>query len=138
MNLIDLKPRWLDYKGQHVAIMFLCPHCVARLGGNRTSIDIWLTCFFMAPVSFPVVPDDYPVEALRGSRGERALFYEALRETGNYLDAADAAYTEIVDCKSSCAWQRTGDDFATMSITPSIDASACGHWHGFITNGQIT
>lgn len=34
-------------------------------------------------------------------------------------------------------WQRTGDTFETLSLTPSIDASAHGHWHGFITNGEI-
>lgn len=34
-------------------------------------------------------------------------------------------------------WARTGDTFETLSISPSIDASASGHWHGFITNGEI-
>ena len=28
------------------------------------------------------------------------------------------------------------EDFAVLSITPSIDASNRGHWHGFITNGE--
>lgn len=37
----------------------------------------------------------------------------------------------------SCAWVWTTTDFATMSVTPSIDASKSGHWHGFITNGEI-
>ncbi len=32
-------------------------------------------------------------------------------------------------------WHRTGDTFDMLSITPSIDASASGHWHGFVTNG---
>ncbi len=35
-------------------------------------------------------------------------------------------------------WQRDGADFATMTITPSIDASKAGHWHGFIRNGEVT
>jgi Family of unknown function (DUF6527) len=30
-----------------------------------------------------------------------------------------------------------GIDFARVTVTPSIDASASGHWHGFITNGEI-
>ncbi|MCK1536905.1 DUF6527 family protein [Bradyrhizobium sp. 176] len=30
-----------------------------------------------------------------------------------------------------------GDDFATLSLTPSVDAGKQGHWHGFITNGEI-
>lgn len=34
-------------------------------------------------------------------------------------------------------WQRVGDTFDTMTLAPSIDASTHGHWHGFITNGQV-
>lgn len=32
-------------------------------------------------------------------------------------------------------WQRTGDTLETLTIRPSIDASAYGCWHGFVTNG---
>lgn len=35
-------------------------------------------------------------------------------------------------------WQRTGDTFETLTLTPSIDASEHGHWHGFIRNGEVT
>ena len=35
-------------------------------------------------------------------------------------------------------WKRTGESFETMTLSPSIDASAYGHWHGFITNGEVT
>ena len=35
-------------------------------------------------------------------------------------------------------WAMTGDSFDAMSFSPSIDASSSGHWHGFITNGQVT
>ena len=35
-------------------------------------------------------------------------------------------------------WHREGDTFDTLTLTPSIDASASGHWHGFITNGEAT
>lgn len=34
-------------------------------------------------------------------------------------------------------WNRTGDTFETLTLTPSIDGSGVGHWHGFITNGEI-
>ena len=30
-----------------------------------------------------------------------------------------------------------GDSFENLSLSPSVDASARGHWHGFITSGQI-
>lgn len=45
-------------------------------------------------------------------------------------------------------WQITGDapsfnginhgGFENVSLAPSVDASASGHWHGFITNGEVT
>jgi Family of unknown function (DUF6527) len=35
-------------------------------------------------------------------------------------------------------WNRTGDDFETLTVTPSIQRiGGCG-WHGFITNGEVT
>ena len=33
-------------------------------------------------------------------------------------------------------WWRKGDAFETLSLSPSVDASASGHWHGFLTDGQ--
>ena len=37
-------------------------------------------------------------------------------------------------------WQRTGDTFETLTLTPSIlrsvNKGGCG-WHGFITNGEV-
>ena len=41
----------------------------------------------------------------------------------------------LMDAK--CAWKWDAPDFATMSVTPSIDASKSGHWHGHITKGEI-
>lgn len=35
-------------------------------------------------------------------------------------------------------WTRTGNSFADLSLHPSIDASQHGHWHGWITNGEVT
>lgn len=34
-------------------------------------------------------------------------------------------------------WNREGDTFETLSLTPSIDASKWGHWHGFVKQGWI-
>lgn len=34
-------------------------------------------------------------------------------------------------------WHRAGDDFETLTLTPSIDTSQHGHWHGFVRNGAI-
>ena len=50
----------------------------------------------------------------------------------NPLDGGEPAKGE------SPLWERIGDDFETMTIKPSIDGSASGHWHGHITNGEVT
>jgi hypothetical protein len=35
-------------------------------------------------------------------------------------------------------WSLNGDeDFDTLTLTPSIDASKIGHWKGTITNGEV-
>jgi hypothetical protein len=41
------------------------------------------------------------------------------------------------DVPPGTLWQRTGDTFNSISLSPSIDASKAGHWHGYITNGEI-
>lgn len=43
----------------------------------------------------------------------------------------------VVQTKEEMAWNFTGNDFTTLTVTPSIDASASGNWHGFITQGEI-
>jgi hypothetical protein len=34
-------------------------------------------------------------------------------------------------------WTRSGAGFDTLTLTPSIDASSTGHWHGLIRDGLI-
>jgi hypothetical protein len=53
----------------------------------------------------------------------------------NPIDGGPPASPE---CRPVPRWQRTGDTFETLTLTPSIDVSKCGHWHGHITNGEIT
>lgn len=43
----------------------------------------------------------------------------------------------VVMTNPDCAWKFDGNDFETMTVTPSVDASASGNWHGFITAGEI-
>ncbi len=34
-------------------------------------------------------------------------------------------------------WTVTGgDSFENLSLSPSIDASSSGHWHGYVTDGE--
>lgn len=47
----------------------------------------------------------------------------------------------VQGCNPDCAWTIAGGiasaTFETMTVTPSLDGSAGGLWHGHITNGQI-
>lgn len=119
MRLVDLKPRWIERDGQRIAIMFLCPHCVK----DGRAKPIWLSCFFM------------PVEHIAGPDGQYVLFEAELEKMG--ADAAGYDASDVVPCRRDFAWAKTGDDFAAISITPSLDASKSGHWHGHVTGGQI-
>lgn len=40
------------------------------------------------------------------------------------------------DAKS--LWHREGESFENLTLSPSVDASEFGHWHGFIRNGEVT
>lgn len=61
-------------------------------------------------------------------RGEQDDLFE--RECGD---------TEVVPCNPQSAWKfESNASFETLSVTPSLDASGSGHWHGFIASGQCT
>lgn len=107
MKLADLDPRWLERDGQRVGLVFRCPHCHGDAEGW------WLSCIF----------EPLPL-------GEQHRLHRALR-------AAEPQCGPVLTCSPTAPWTRTGDDFATLSITPSIDASAAGHWHGFVTAGDV-
>lgn len=64
-------------------------------------------------------------------RDQFALFKEAMGDD-DYL---------VQPCKPEFAWTIAGGiaaaSFETITVTPSLDGSAGGLWHGFITNGEI-
>lgn len=64
--------------------------------------------------------------------------YEARRLFAMFSNPIDGGPPEPPDGRPSPRWKRSGDTFETLTLTPSIDASASGHWHGFITNGEVT
>jgi len=44
----------------------------------------------------------------------------------------------VVMTKPDFAWSFIVNNFETLTVSPSVDASASGNWHGFIRNGQIS
>ncbi len=95
-------------QGNEVFI-FLCPHCQ----------DIYLVC---KSIQMSEQDQHDLLERLYGENWN-TMFVPAKAETcwsfGGTNPGYDKAFIE------------------DLTVTPSIDASASGHWHGFITKGEI-
>lgn len=116
MRLIDLAPRWFALSGRHgQGVTFACPHCTGPVA-ERTR----LAAAFANPLDGGAPIDLAP-----------KVLWPALAP-------APTNAPGIVTVPPGVHWTREGDAFDTLSLTPSIDASRSGHWHGFITNGAIT
>lgn len=53
------------------------------------------------------------------------------------------AFANPLDGGAPCAersphWSRQGETFDDLTISPSIDGSSTGHWHGWVTAGEIS
>jgi hypothetical protein len=112
MRLSELHPRWIHAN----MFVFECPHC-HKTGRQE---PVLLTC--------------KNVEMTR-------------QQTWDIIRAALGEDCEliVVPPKPKFAWTISGtrpnDPKAAFAedctVTPSIDASDSGHWHGYITNGEI-
>ncbi len=113
MKLTELDPRWLVVDGKRLGMVFKCPHCQKD----------WLSCFFV-PMPHIAGQDLHDCQY--------ALFATVLPDVDTH---------EIVPCRRGFAWSSTPPPdqatFENISITPSLDASASGHWHGHVTDGAI-
>lgn len=109
MQLVDLHPQWLLRDGKRVGFIFKSP----------TNPQWFQSCLISA----------------EGWKAQHDLFNVALPEFGEY------AWTKVQGCSEGCAWAVAGGienaAFDAISVTPSIDGSAGGLWHGFITNGEV-
>lgn len=83
---------------------------------SPTDNKFWQSCFVAA------MPE----------KVQRRLFETLLGEDNEYA---------VQGCNPTCAWSVAGGianaSFETMTVTPSLDGSPGGLWHGFITNGEI-
>lgn len=75
--------------------------------------DVWLTCKTM-PLS---------------NKDQHDLYKVVFGDDWNLL---------VVPSAPDTVWRINGRGFEYMSVTPSIDASKSGHWHGHISGGEIT
>ena len=84
------------------------------------------------------VPTDATIAAAKEAGTAAILLYTRLvtREIVEKI-FGDHWGSIVVLCEDACAWVFNGTDFATLTVTPSLDASRSGNWHGHITGGQI-
>jgi hypothetical protein len=52
-------------------------------------------------------------------------------------EAIDDTYIRAHSPTTNHIWAATGETFEALTLSPSVDASASGHWHGFIMSGEI-
>ena len=112
MKLTELKPEWwapANSGRRGIAVVFDCPCCHGTPKGVRLCISI-----------NPPLDGGAPVIC-----------------TGPYLYHADNHGIDDNWIGCEVAWQRTGDTFENLTLVPSVDASKSGHWHGFVTGGEI-
>lgn len=124
MRLVDLDPHWLTFEGRRVGFIFRCP-----LPGKR---DWWQTCFTEKFFLF------------KGRDGEyryRHKAYSPDSQSGIVAKCVPEAKERFQGCNADHCWSILGGidaaDFKTISVSPSLDGSAGGLWHGHVTNGEI-
>jgi hypothetical protein len=128
MRLAELDPKWWAEPGRHgQGVVFLCPHC--RAG------------FIAVPFTNPLdggAPFSVGTEQARPISRLWAILYgdlDAPAERGELREGAVLPVGAWV-IPPGYAWQRAGETFETLTLSPSVDASAAGCWHGFVTNGE--
>jgi hypothetical protein len=115
MKLVDLQPRWFDVPGVGTnkdGVTFLCP-CAKCVANPDTRVRLGVQ--FANPIGSESLPLMSTKDKLRHVHDLRTF-----------------------DVPPGYLWQRTGENFGNLTLVPSVDASASGHWHGHVTNGEVT
>lgn len=107
MRLADLNPRWSGSSGR---------------SGAGVTFDCPGPCCAGKPSVIST-----PEGSEKDYEGSKERLYVPFR---NPIDGGDPIMGEP-------RWNRIGETFDTLSLTPSVDASRFGHWHGFVREGNI-
>lgn len=129
MRLSELDPKWLVLDGRRVGFVFRSP-----LWSQGERYHWWQTCFFESGFKTLVCPDP--------ACYQNPDLWNCPHSQMGLVEAAGGDPARTQGCNRDCAWvqhgvpiaQATWDD---LTITPSLDGSRGGLWHGHITNGQI-
>lgn len=122
MRLTDLEPHWLIFEGRRVGFIFRSP----------TKPEWWQTCF---------VEKFYLFKGRDGNHASEDEAYSPDSQGGIIARCFPEAGDRFQGCNPDHQWTVAGGienaSFDTLTVTPSLDGSAGGLWHGFITAGAI-
>lgn len=125
MRLAEFEPRWWAAAGRRgQGLVFRCPHC------RRT----WLCVAFANPLDAGA-PWNIGTQERRPISQLWDVLYGPRGPDGRYQGAVLQAGTEVVP--PGHLWARSGETFENLTLSPSVDASPAGCWHGFVRNGAI-
>ncbi len=131
MRISDLDPHWWAEPGRHgQGVVFLCPHC--REG------------FLAVPFDPPLdggPPFNVGNEQSRPIHRLWEILYGNLDEKVEHGTVREGAVLPVGAwvVPPGVVWHRVaGDTFDTLTLSPSVDASRAGCWHGCVTGGAIT
>lgn len=122
-KLTDFAPQWIDHAGRRGLGLFMTSPVNPK----------WRLCVLFAN------PLDGGPAWLGESRDLLAVMFPVQTEPGKpdakgrWDGDVDAEGRWLMAC-GSFRWQRTGDTFESLSLSPSVDAHNMGHFT--ITNGQ--
>lgn len=119
MRLVELDPRW-------VAV------------GNWTmgAYHEAGTKFFENPTPFYIGVNFRCPHCSKGFVG--ALFTNPI-DPGDLILSGQINWSAVMAALPNYKfWTRVGDTFETLSLSPSIDVSKAGHWHGSVTKGEVS
>lgn len=116
MRLVELKPRWWGDGRRVLGMSFVCPLYAAHNCGHS---------FCRLGVTFANPPDGGPPGPVVTDTGMPKLIRDLVHEVREF------------DVPPGHRWTRSGDTWDALTLTPSIDASKAGCWHGHITNGDV-
>lgn len=162
MQLIELQPKWWAEAGrQGQGVSFFCPHCVAqplhtcKLCGAQWKLHLPSVFHTERPLPGPVF------QLLPGQRAQSCCDNAPEPNLGPGLQRVGVAFKNpldggapmrlgieanlknvhdlrLYDIPPGHLWLREGTTFANLTLHPSIDCSASGHWHGFVRAGVVT
>lgn len=105
-RLSELGPEWILRGDERVALVYRCPGC------RRV---------FLSATLVPLT-----------NKQQRILFIEPMHDRGFEI----VGVTPGIFWKNPQANQPVVADFDAVSLHPSLNADASGHWHGHIQNGN--